>query len=120
MAANTAEMLLMVGLPELESMRCRLLLGLSIYWARASKPTVALAKSRKISLAESGSTLMNNVIASSGIACAKAGSLCTRAATVSLKSRVSAVTNGNAYLTQAPHPYPSRLLRSAQTAAPAS
>ena len=91
MAANTAEILLMVGLPDLDSTRCRLLLGLSISRASASNPTVALTKSRRINLAESGSPLMNSVIASSRSACAKAGSFCTRAATVSLKSRVSAM-----------------------------
>ena len=42
MAAKTAEMLLMVGLPEWDSIRWRLLAGLSISSASASNPTVAL------------------------------------------------------------------------------
>jgi len=55
MAAKTAEMLLMVGLPDFDSIRCRLLAGLSISPASASKPTVALTRSRRINLADSGS-----------------------------------------------------------------
>ena len=42
MAAKTAEMLLMVGLPEWDSIRWRLLAGLSISSASASNPTAAL------------------------------------------------------------------------------
>ena len=63
MAAKTAEMLLMVGLPDCDSIRCRLLAGLWISSASASKPTVALTRSRRISFADSGSPLTNNVMA---------------------------------------------------------
>src|SRR5450830_755534 len=69
--------------------------------AKDSKPTVAFTKSRRINLAVSGSPSKNSVTASSSIACAKAGSFCTRATTVSLKSRVSAISHSFQYLSLA-------------------
>jgi len=56
-----------------------------------NRQTVAFTKSRRISFAVSGSPLIKSVIASSSNACENAGSLCTRDATVSLKSRVNAM-----------------------------
>jgi hypothetical protein len=53
----------MVGLPDFDSIGCRLLAGLPISPASASKPTVALMRSRGISLADSGSPLTNRVMA---------------------------------------------------------
>src|SRR5690606_29513277 len=81
----------MLGLPLADSMRCRLLAGFSVSVASCSKPTVAFTRSRSIMRAVSGSPFRNSVAASSSIARAKAGSRSTRAATVCLKSRVSAM-----------------------------
>ena len=77
--------------PVAGSMRCRLFAGLSVIPARASKPTVALTRSRRSSRAASGSPLRNSVAASSKSARANFGSRRTRSTTVCLKSRLSAM-----------------------------
>src|SRR5574340_433049 len=68
-----------------------LLLGLCTSSANFSNPTVALTRSRKISLEVSGSPLRNSMTASSSSARANSGSRSTRATMVFLKSRVSAI-----------------------------
>src|SRR5437016_13736144 len=82
----------MLGLPFSDNIRCRLLLGLSISAASCSNPMVALTRSRSRSRAVCGSPLRNRVAASSSNARANAGSRCTRATTVCLKSRVRAIS----------------------------
>src|SRR6266851_10294140 len=105
-----AARLSMLGLPFLDSIRCRLLLGFAVSAAKASNPTVAFTRSRRIRRAISGSPLRNNVAASSSSALAKAGSRRTRSTTVCLKSRVSAMSHllsfGVVAAASAPHPTP--------------
>ena len=91
MARKIAARLSMLGLPAGDNMRCRLLLGLDVSAETCSKPIVALIRSRRIRRAVSGSPLRNSVAASSNKAWANAASRPTRAKTVSLKSRVSAM-----------------------------
>jgi hypothetical protein len=86
-----AARLSMLGLPRSDSIRCRLLLGVFVSAARASNPTDAFIRSRSTKRAACGSPLRNSVAASSSRALAKAGSRASRALTVSLKSRVSAI-----------------------------
>src|SRR5579872_5035658 len=87
-----AARLSMLGLPLSDSILWRLLLGVFVSTASASKPTDAFTRSRKIRRAACGSPFKKSVAASSRSALAKAGSRATRALTVSLKSRVSATS----------------------------
>src|ERR1700690_768594 len=92
-AAKIAARLVMVGFPAGESMRCTLFEGFSTDCASCSKPIVAFTRSRRMSLAVSGSPFRNSVAASSSRALAKSGSCLTRATTVALKSRVNAIAS---------------------------
>ena len=87
MAPKIPARLSMVGFPEADSMRCRLLLGVPVFAANVSKPTVALTRSRRMLRVTSGSSLRNSVAASSNIALANAGSRPARSAMKRLKSR---------------------------------
>ncbi len=89
-APKIAAKLSMFGFPRGESIRCRLLLGLAVAAASASKPTVAFTRSRRMRRAISGSPLRKSVAASSSSALANAGSRWTRSTTVCLKSLVNA------------------------------
>src|SRR5207247_4588197 len=80
-----------LGLPRGANIRCRLLLGFLIAAASSSKPSVALTRSRRMALPAAVSPLRNALIASVRSASRKRGSRCARAATVFLKSRVSAI-----------------------------
>ena len=90
-ALKIAAKLSILGLPFDESMRCRLLLGTSVSFDSCSNPNVALTRSRRITRAVSASPLMRSIVASSRSFFANVGSRSTRATTVSLKSRVSAI-----------------------------
>src|SRR5450759_3943347 len=84
-------MLSMLGFPLGESIRCRLLLGVSVTSASCSNPMVALTRSRRMRRAVSGPPLRNSVAASSRSALANCGSRATRSMTVCLILRVSAI-----------------------------
>lgn len=75
----------MLGLPFVESIRCKLFEGLPVALASCSNPTVTLTRSRSRSLAVSGSPFKKSVRASSKSALAKAGSRFTRSTTVLLE-----------------------------------
>lgn len=92
-ALKMAARLSMLGLPFSASIRCRLLLGRLVSVASSSKPIEALTRSRRISRATCGSPLRKAVAASSSMALAKAGSRAARSFTVSLESRVSAISS---------------------------
>lgn len=77
-AAKIAERLPIVGLPEADSIRCRLFAGRCTSATRASNPTVTFTRSRGTSFAVSGSPLTNNRTATSSSACTYAGSSRTR------------------------------------------
>src|SRR5260370_39443677 len=65
---------------------------MAVTFASRSKPKVAFTRSRRMRRAGSGSPLKNRVAASSRSALANAGSRSTRATTVFLKLRVSAMS----------------------------
>jgi hypothetical protein len=65
-----------------ETIRCKLLLGLSVIVASCSNPILALTRSRRLNRAVPGSPFRNSVAASFSNACAKAGSRLDRKAAV--------------------------------------